>query len=52
MTVVIVFLSILNQMEFHLVPNRKENCDHDHIAFNLKEKEDKDFSAAMNASIN
>ena len=34
---VIVFLSILNQIEFHLVHNRKENCHHDHIPFNLKE---------------
>ena len=33
---VTVFLSILNQMEFHLVQNRKENCPHDHIPFNLK----------------
>ena len=28
-----VFLSILNQVDFHLVQNRKENC---HISFNLK----------------
>ena len=28
--------SILNQMEFHLVQNRKENCHHDHIPFNVK----------------
>ena len=28
----------LNQMEFHLVQNRKENCHHDHIAFNMKGK--------------
>ena len=33
---VTVFLSILNQMEIHLVQNRKENCHHDHIPFNLK----------------
>ena len=26
----------LNQMEFHLVQNRKENCNHDHIPFNVK----------------
>ena len=26
----------LNQMEIHLVQNRKENCHHDHILFNLK----------------
>ena len=36
MIVVTVFLSILNQMEFHLVQNRKENCQHDHIPFNVK----------------
>ena len=24
------------QMEFHLVQNRKENCHHDHIPFNVK----------------
>ena len=33
---VTVFLSILNQMEFHLVENQKENCHHDHIPFNGK----------------
>ena len=31
-----VFLSISNQMEFHLVQNRKKNCHHDHIPLNLK----------------
>ena len=31
-----VFLSFLNQMEIHLVQNRKVNCHHDHIPFNLK----------------
>ena len=36
MIMVTVFLSILNQMNFHLVQNRKENCHHDHISFNLK----------------
>ena len=36
MIVVTVFLSILNQIEFHLVQNRKENCYHDHIPFNMK----------------
>ena len=36
MIVVLVFLSILNQMEFHLVQNRKENCHHDHIPVNVK----------------
>ena len=34
--VVTVFHSTLNQMEIHLVQNRKENCHHDHIRFNLK----------------
>ena len=37
MVVVTVFLSILNQIEFHLIQNRKENCHHDHIPFNVKE---------------
>ena len=36
MIVVTVFLSILNQMELHLVQNRKENYHHDHIPFNVK----------------
>ena len=27
---------ILNQMEFHLIQNRKENCHHNHIQFNVK----------------
>ena len=36
MIVVTVFLSILNQTEFHLVQNRKENCHHDHIPLNMK----------------
>ena len=31
-----VFLSILNLIKFNLVQNRKENCHHDHISFNLK----------------
>ena len=26
----------MNQMGFHLVQNRKENCHHHHIPFNLK----------------
>ena len=39
MVVVTVLLSILNQMEFHLIQNRKENCHHDHIPFNLKGNE-------------
>ena len=36
MIVVIVFLTILNQMEFHLIQNRKETFPHDQIPFNLK----------------
>ena len=36
MIVVTIFLLILNQIEFHLVQNRKENCHHDHIPFNMK----------------
>ena len=32
---VTVFLSILDQMDFHLPQDRKENCHHDHIPFNL-----------------
>ena len=31
-----VFLSILNEMDFHLVKNRKENCHHDQTPFNMK----------------
>jgi len=37
MIVATVFLSIVNQMEFHLVHNRTENCHHDQIPFNVKE---------------
>ena len=36
MIMVTVFLSIFNQMELHLVQNRKKNCHHDHILFKLK----------------
>ena len=36
MVVLTVFLSILNQLEFQLAQNRKENCHHDHIPFSLK----------------
>ena len=46
MIVVIVFLSILNEMEFHLVQNWKENCQHDHIPFNLKGNEKNRFLSA------
>ena len=35
---VTVFLSTLNQTEFHLDQNRLKNCDHDHIPFNVKGK--------------
>ena len=31
-----VFFPILNQTEFHLAQNRKENCLYDHIPFNVK----------------
>ena len=36
MILLTVFLSILNQMEFHLIQNQKENSYHDHFPFNLK----------------
>ena len=36
MILVTVFLSILNEMELHLVQYQKENRHHDHIPFNLK----------------
>ena len=36
MIAVTVFRSILNQMEYHLVQNRKENTHYDHVPFNLK----------------
>ena len=36
MIVATVILSILNQMELNSVQNRKENCTHDHIPFNVK----------------
>ena len=39
MIVVTVFLSILHQMEIHLVQNRKEYCNPDHIPFNFKGNE-------------
>ena len=38
------FPSILNQMELHLVQNRKENCHHDLIPFNLKVIRNRIFS--------
>ena len=30
------FFFKLKEMEFHLVQNRKENCHHDYILFNMK----------------
>ena len=36
MIVETVFLSIWNQIMFYLAQNRKVNCHHDHIPFNLK----------------
>ena len=42
-----VFLSNLNQMEIHLVQNRKENCHHNHIPFNLKGNGNIVFSVYM-----
>ena len=33
---VTVFVSILNEIKIHMVQNRKENCHHDDIPFNLK----------------
>ena len=44
MIVCTVFLSILNQIEFHLVHNQIENCHHDHIPFNVKRIGNIDFS--------
>ena len=44
MIVVTVFLPILNQMEIHLVQNRKDNCHYDHIPFSVKGKENLVFS--------
>ena len=39
-------IDILNQMEFHSFgsENRKENCPHDHIPFNVRGKENVVFS--------
>ena len=36
MIVVTVFLLIMNEMEFRFVYNQKENCQYDHIPFNLE----------------
>ena len=35
---------ILNQMQFYLVQNRKKNCHHNPIPFNLKGNENRVFS--------
>ena len=45
--VVTVFLSILNQMEIHLVQNCKENCHHNHIPLNLKGNWNQVFSVCF-----
>ena len=42
-----VFLSIFNQMDSYLVQNRKENCHHDHIPFNVKENGNIVFSVKL-----
>ena len=49
MIVVTDFLSNLNQMEFYLVQNRKENSHHNHIPFNVKGNENRVFSVYENA---
>ena len=36
MIVVTIFLSILSQLNFRLIQNRKENCHHDDIPSNLE----------------
>ena len=48
---VTVFLSILNQMEIHLVQKRKEYCHHDHIPFNLKGNGNIVFSVYSNYDV-
>ena len=35
MIVLIVFIFIMKQTEFHLVHNKKVNCDYNHITYNL-----------------
>ena len=44
MIMVTVFLSILNQMEFHLVQYQKENCHYNHIPLYVKGNESIVFS--------
>ena len=50
MMMVTVFLSISNQMDFNLVQNRKGNCHHDQIPFNLKGNGKKVFSVCWKNS--
>merc|ERR1719154_411927 len=42
-----VFLLIVNQMDIHLVQNRRENCHHDHIPFNVKGNRIRVFSVCV-----
>ena len=51
MIVVAVFNLILNQMEIHLVQNRKENNHHDHIPFNVKGNGNLIFSVCSVSSV-
>ena len=37
----------LNQMDFHLAQNRKENCHHNHIPFIVKENGNIVFSVQL-----
>ena len=50
MIVETVFLSILNQMEFYLVQNRKENRHHDHIPFSVNGNENIVFLSESSAA--
>ena len=50
MIVVTVFLSVLKQIKFCLVQNRKENRHHDHIPFNVKGNRNIVFSVYLTAS--
>ena len=47
MIVVTVFLFNFERTEFYLVQNRKENCHHDHIPFNVKGNENLVFSVQV-----
>ena len=44
MTVETIFLSILTQVEFHLVQNKNKNSHNNHVPFNLKKKQEIYFS--------